>query len=47
MRVIFALEEIYGKNPREVAKLFRRHGINPGRPYRARVSSNGITVEQE
>lgn len=47
MRVVFNLDEIYGKKPKEVAVLFRRRGLNPTLPYRARVSSGGIVIEQD
>ncbi len=47
MRVHFAVEEIYGKKPAEVARLFRLRGLNPERPYRARLAPSGITIEQE
>ncbi len=47
MRVDFPLEEIYGKKPQEVARLFRLRGLNPGLPYRVRISSTGVIVEQE
>ncbi|MFA5516592.1 MAG: hypothetical protein WDA20_09930 [Desulfuromonadales bacterium] len=47
MRVDFLLEEIYGKKPEEVARLFRLRGLNPERPYLAKVSPSRIIVEQE
>jgi hypothetical protein len=47
MRVDFSLEEIYGKKPQEVARLFRLRGLNPARPYRVRISSSVVVVEQE
>lgn len=47
MRVVFNLDEIYGKRPKDVATLFRKRGLNPARPYKARVSSNGIIIEQD
>lgn len=47
MRVVFNVDEIYGKKPKDVAVLFRRRGLNPSRPYRAKVSSGGIVIEQE
>jgi hypothetical protein len=47
MRVDFRLDEIYGKKPKEVARLFWERGLNPERPYQARISSSGIIIEQE
>ncbi len=47
MRVVFELDQIIGKPPREVARLFRRRGINPARPYRARLSFREVVVEQD
>lgn len=47
MKTTFALQEIYGKKPTEVARLFKARGINPTRPYRARVTFAGIIIEQD
>jgi hypothetical protein len=47
MRVVFDLNQIIGKPPREVALLFRRRGLNPTRPYRARLSFKEVVVEQD
>jgi hypothetical protein len=47
MKTTFALQEIYGKKPAEVARLFKSRGINPTRPYRAQVTFAGITIEQD
>jgi hypothetical protein len=47
MKTIFTLQEIFGKRPAEVARLFKARGINPTRPYRARVTFSGITIEQD
>ena len=47
MRVDFSLEEIYGKKPQEVARLFWLRGLDPGLPYRVRISSARVIVEQE
>jgi hypothetical protein len=47
MKTTFALQEIYGKKPMDVARLFKARGINPTRPYRARVTFAGIIVEQD
>jgi hypothetical protein len=47
MIVNFPFHEIFGKNPTVVAKLFKIKGINPGRPYRARISFDSIIIEQD
>lgn len=47
MTVTFSLEEIYGKNPKMVASLFRRRGLNPSRPYSARINFNEVVIQQE
>jgi len=47
MVVNFALDEIFGRNPKEVDQLFRRQGLDPARPYTARINSFGVTIEQE
>lgn len=47
MRVDFPLEQITGRNPREVDELFRSQGIDPAQLYRARVTFSGVTIEQE
>lgn len=47
MKTTFALQEIYGKKPSEVARLFRARGINPTRPYRAQVSFSAVIIEQD
>lgn len=47
MRVDFSLEQIFGRNPREVDKLFRSQGIDPTLPYRAKVTFTGVTIEQD
>ena len=47
MEVHLSLEEVFGKNPRIVARILRLRGINPARPYRARVYFSGVTIEQD
>jgi len=47
MRVDFPLDQIFGRNPREVDQLFRSQGIDPAQPYKARVTFTGITIEQD
>lgn len=47
MKVNFAFEEIYGQDPKDVRKLFRTQGLDPSRPYRARVSFSGVVIEQD
>jgi hypothetical protein len=47
MRVDFPLDQIFGRNPREVDQMFRSQGIDPAQPYKARVTFNGITIEQD
>ncbi len=46
MRVDFPLDQIFGRNPREVDQLFRGQGIDPDQPYTAKVGFNSITIEQ-
>lgn len=47
MRIVFNLDQIFGKKPKEVARLFKQKGINPSRPYRAQVSFAGVVIEQD
>ncbi|MEJ2200285.1 MAG: hypothetical protein P8X63_04625 [Desulfuromonadaceae bacterium] len=47
MRIDFSLDQIFGRDPREVDQLFRSRGLDPAQPYRARVTFNGVTIEQE
>ncbi len=47
MRVDFPLDQIFGRNPREVDQLFRGQGIDPEQPYTAKVGFNSITIEQD
>ncbi len=47
MIVNFPLEEIFGQNPKDVAKKLRLEGIDPDRPYRANVTFTGIVIEQD
>jgi hypothetical protein len=47
MTVTFSLEEIYGKNPKAVARLFRKRGLNPARPYNARINFSGVVIQQD
>ncbi|MDO3380097.1 hypothetical protein [Geoalkalibacter halelectricus] len=47
MRHDFALDQILGRNPREVSRLFKSHGIDPERPYRAQITQNNIIIEQD
>lgn len=47
MRVDFSLEQIFGRNPREVGQLFRAQGLDPTLPYRAKVTFSGVTIEQD
>ena len=47
MRIDFPLDQIFGRNPREVDQLFRSRGLDPAQPYRARVTFSGVTIEQD
>ncbi|WP_305045554.1 hypothetical protein [Geoalkalibacter sp.] len=47
MRLNFALEQILGRNPREVSRLFRSVGLDPERPYLAQITLNSVIIEQE
>ncbi len=46
MQVMIRMEEIYGKSPILVAKILRLRGIDTSLPYRTRISSTGMTIEQ-
>ncbi|WP_305041735.1 hypothetical protein [Geoalkalibacter sp.] len=47
MRLNFALDQILGRNPREVSRLFRSVGLDPERPYIAQITLNSVIIEQE
>jgi len=47
MRFNLPLDQILGRNPREVSRLFRSKGIDPDRPYRAQVTLQNIIIEQD
>lgn len=47
MRLNFALDQILGRNPREVSRLFRSVGLDPERPYVAQITLNSVIIEQE
>ncbi len=47
MRLNLNLDQVLGRNPREVGQLFRSKGIDPDRPYRAQVTLQQIIIEQD
>lgn len=47
MRIDIARDQIFGHSPQEVGRLLRSLGIDPKRPYRAKVTFSGVTIEQE
>jgi hypothetical protein len=47
MRLNLNLDQVLGRNPREVSQLFRSNGIDPDRPYRAQVTLQQIIIEQD
>ena len=47
MRINLSLDQICGRNPRDVSRLLRALGIDPARPYRANITFSGVTIEQE
>ena len=47
MRINLSLDQISGRNPREVGRLLRTLGIDPARPYKANVTFAGIIIEQD
>lgn len=47
MRLNFSLDQILGRNPREISRLFRSLGIDPDRPYRAQVTLSNVVIEQD
>ncbi len=47
MRLNLNLDQVLGRNPREVSQLFRSKGIDPDRPYRAQVTLQQIIIEQD
>ncbi len=47
MRVDFPLDQIFGRNPRDVDALFRSQGLDPAQPYTAKVTFTGVTIEQD
>jgi len=47
MRLNLNLDQVLGRNPREVSQMFRSKGIDPDRPYRAQVTLQQIIIEQD
>ncbi len=47
VRATFAMDEIFGQAPEVVVNLFRKQGIDPTRPYRARFTFSDVTIEQD
>lgn len=47
MRLDFTLDQILGRNPREVSRLFKSLGLDPDRPYRAQITLNNVIIEQD
>lgn len=47
MRVNFSLDQIAGRHPKDVGRLFQSLGIDPARPYRANITFSGVTIEQD
>lgn len=46
MRINLSLDQISGRNPSDVGRLLQALGIDTSRPYTARVTFSGITIEQ-
>ncbi|BCR06783.1 hypothetical protein DESUT3_38520 [Desulfuromonas versatilis] len=47
MTIHLPLEQILGRNPKEVGKILRAQGIDPDLPYRATFTYTEVTIEQE
>jgi hypothetical protein len=47
MRINLSLDQISGRKPVEVGLILQKLGIDPARPYTARVTFTGVTIEQD
>ncbi|MBE0599333.1 MAG: hypothetical protein IH614_18985 [Desulfuromonadales bacterium] len=47
MRINLSLDQISGRNPRDVSRMMRALGIDPARPYKANITFSGVTIEQD
>ncbi len=47
MTINLPLDQILGRNPKDVGKILRAQGINPDLPYRATFTFTAVTIEQE